>query len=61
MTTNLGKNKSQDLGLPEFPRLIFLDTNIVQHLYSFGEFIYDNSLTQELEEKMSNSGPKFTR
>ena len=45
--------------LPRFPRPIFLDTNVVQNLQSFGEFIYDNHLTSRLSSRISASGSRF--
>lgn len=48
----------EDRTLPRFPRLIFLDTNIVQNLQSFGEFIYDNHLTPKMDSRMSASGSR---
>ena len=46
-------------GLPPFPKLIFLDTNIVQNLSSFGEFIYDTALTPNLASKLESLGERF--
>ena len=51
---------SQAVGLPEFPRLIFLDTNVVENLYSFGQFICEGLLSTEMEQSMLDSGPEFT-
>ncbi|MDP2948711.1 MAG: hypothetical protein Q8P22_04160 [Chloroflexota bacterium] len=34
------------------PKLIFLDTNVVQYLLTFGEYIYGNYLSPEEEEKL---------
>ncbi len=45
--------------LPEFPRLIFLDTNIVQNLHTYGEFINDNSLEPAMATKLSAVGPRI--
>lgn len=45
--------------MPPFPKLIFLDTNIVQNLHIFWEFILDNSLTPQLESKMASKGQRF--
>ena len=59
MTTRPEETRHKVLGLPKFPRLIFLDTNIVQNLHSFGEFIFDNSLPPEMEAKLSASGSRF--
>ena len=50
----------QAAGLPDLPKLIFLDTNIVQNLYSFGEFIFDRVSTPDLEKKLSTLGPRVT-
>ena len=47
-------------GLPDLPKLIFLDTNIVQNLHSFGEFIFDRVSTPDLEKKLSTLGPRIT-
>jgi hypothetical protein len=44
--------------LPDLPRLIFLDTNIVQHLQTFGEFIYDHFLSSENEDKLHCLGKR---
>ncbi len=51
---------AQATGLPDLPKLIFLDTNIVQNLYSFGEFIFDRVSTPDLEKKLSTLGPRVT-
>ena len=40
MANQSDKALNQNDSLPKFPKLIFLDTNIVQNLHSFGEFIY---------------------
>ena len=45
--------------LPRFPRLIFLDTNVVQNLQSFGKFISDHYLTSKMGSRISASGPRF--
>lgn len=50
---------TRDRGLPELPRLVFFDTNVVQNLHSYGEFIYDNFLDPFLDSKMSTLGPRF--
>ena len=47
------------LCLPEFPKLFFLDTNVVQNLLSFGDFIYDNSLSPEASRRISSKGPRI--
>ena len=47
-------------GLPDLPKLIFLDTNIVQNLHSFGEFIFDRVSTPDLEKKLSTLSPRIT-
>ena len=47
-------------GLPDLPKLIFLDTNIVQNLHSFGGFIFDKVSTPDLEKKLSTLGPGIT-
>ena len=47
-------------GLPPFPKLIFFDTNIVQNLHSFGDLIYDHSLSEEMERKLLTRGQRFT-
>lgn len=44
--------------LPKLPRLIFLDTNIVQNLQTFGELFYDNSLSSESEAKIAKLGER---
>ena len=59
ITTHLDKDYSHGCGLPKLPELIFFDTNIVQNLQSFGEFIYDNSLTPCMESKLSAKGEMF--
>ena len=40
------------------PRLIFLDTNVVQNLASFGEFIDDKYLSPESRHKLNRLGPR---
>lgn len=48
------------MGLPPFPKLIFFDTNIVQNLHSFGELIYENFLSEEVERKILSRGQRFS-
>ena len=60
MTRQSERAYSQAVGLPEFPKSIFLDTNVVENLYSFGEFIYEGFLSTEMEQSMLDSGPEFT-
>ncbi len=59
ITTHLDKDYSHGCGLPKFPELIFFDTNIVQNLQSFGEFIYDSSRTPCMESRISARGERF--
>ncbi len=59
MTTYSDRASKRDLRSPEFPGLIFLDTNIVQNLRQFGEFIYDNSHSPEMERRVSAKGSRF--
>ena len=54
------EDDDQATGLPDLPKLIFLDTNIVQNLHSFGEFIFDRVSTPDLEKKLSTLGPRIT-
>ena len=58
MTNSSDTLSARDHSLPGFPRLIFLDTNIVQNLESFGEFIYDSYLSPELDEKLRRLGSR---
>ncbi|WP_420610482.1 hypothetical protein [Candidatus Poriferisodalis sp.] len=58
MANSLYPPNASEHGRPDFPRLIFLDTNVVQNLATFGEFIYDNDLSPESEEKLSRLGPR---
>ena len=60
MTNQSRKDDDQATGLPDLPKLIFLDTNIVQNLHSFGEFIFDRVSTPDLEKKLSTLGPRVT-
>ena len=60
MTNQSREDDDQATGLPDLPKLIFLDTNIVQNLHSFGEFIYDRVSTPDLEKKLSTLGPRVT-
>ena len=53
------KALNQHNELPNFPKLIFLDTNIVQNLHSFGEFIYDNRFSPAIESKLRGKGSRF--
>lgn len=61
-TVTIQPDKADDrgLGLPKFPRLIFLDTNIVQNLWSFGGYVYDDSPTPSMESRLSASGDRFS-
>ena len=54
------EDDDQATRLPDLPKLIFLDTNIVQNLHSFGEFIFDRVSTPDLEKKLSTLGPRIT-
>lgn len=49
-----------NMPLPLLPRLIFFDTNVVQNLWSFGEFIYDNYLAPEAAAKLQTLGQRTT-
>ena len=60
MTHQSREDDDQATGLPDLPQLIFLDTNIVQNLRSFGEFIFDRVSTPDLEKKLSPLGPRVT-
>ena len=60
MTNQSREDDDQATGLPDLPKLIFLDTNIVQNLYSFGQFIFDRVSTPEVEKKLSTLGPRVT-
>ena len=60
MTHQSREDDDQATGLPDLPKLIFLDTNIVQNLHSFGEFIFDRVSTPDLEKKLSTLGPRIT-
>ena len=60
MTNQSREDADQATGLPDLPKLIFLDTNIVQNLHSFGEFIFDRVSTPDLEKKLSTLGPRVT-
>ena len=53
------KDRNQYDKLPKFPKLIFLDTNIVQNLHSFGELVYDNHFSPEIESKLTGKGSRF--
>ena len=60
MTHQSREDDDQATGLPDLPELIFLDTNIVQNLHSFGELIFDRVRTPDLEKKLSTLGPRVT-
>ena len=60
VTHQPGEDDDQAASLPELPKLIFLDTNIVQNLHSFGEFIFDRVSTRDLDKKLSILGPRVT-
>ena len=60
MTNQSREDDAQATGLPDLPKLIFLDTNIVQNLHSFGEFIFDRVSTPDLEKKLSTLAPRVT-
>ena len=59
MANQSDKALNQNDSLPKFPKLIFLDTNIVQNLHSFREFIYDRRFSPEVESKLKGKGPRF--
>ena len=50
---------ARDHGFPELPKLVFLDTNVVQNLHSFGEFIYEDVLDPMTDSSISAHGPRF--
>ena len=60
MTNQSREGDNQATGLPDLPVLIFLDTNIVQNLHSFGEFIFERVSTPDLERKLPTLGPRVT-
>ena len=60
MTTNSELADMNNSAIRRSPRRIFLDTNIVQNLHSFGEFIYDNYLAPEMHSKVERLGSRFT-
>ena len=60
MTHQSREDDDQATGLPDLPELIFLDTNIVQNLHSFGELIFDRVRTPDLEKKLSTLDPRVT-
>ena len=47
-------------GLEFLSRRVFLDTNIVQNLESFGEYCYDAYLSPEVERKITQRGDRFS-
>ena len=47
------------LRLEELSRLVFLDTNVVQHLESFGEYFYDGYLSPRAERQILSRGNRF--
>ena len=49
------------VALPQLPRFIFLDTNVVQYLQTFGEYIYDNYLAPEYEKKLLKLGKRVAQ
>ena len=59
MVKRSSKTRIQQDELPKFPKLIFLDTNIVQNLHSFGDFIYDRRFSPEVESRIEGKGPWF--
>lgn len=59
MESHIDNTVERKQPLPKFTQLIFLDTNIVQNLHTFGEFIYDNYLAPEMAAKLSARGSRF--
>ena len=47
MIRNLTETKNYILEFDELPRRIFLDTNILQYLQDFGEYIFDHYIENE--------------
>ena len=47
-------------GLPPFPKLILLDTNVIQNLQVFGEYMFDNYLAEDMETKLVKLGARVT-
>lgn len=59
MTSSAHESTAADRSLPDVPRLVFLDTNTVQNLASFGEFIYENGPIADVDNKLRNKGQKI--
>ena len=59
MTSSAHESTAADRSLPDVPRLVFLDTNTVQNLASFGEFIYENGPITDVDNKLRNKGQKI--
>ena len=60
MISNINEPVIRNNELPKLPKLIFFDTNIVQNLHSFGEFVYDNYLEPKISSRIVARGPQFT-
>ena len=59
MTTYTYENEDHNRPLPTLPRLIFLDTNVVQNLQTFSEYIYDKSPSLVTSRRLSALGPRI--
>ena len=47
-------------GSPKFPKLIFLDTNIVQNLQTYWDYVFEGSVSPDIESKLKSRGERFT-
>ena len=59
MTNTSDTLSAHDGRLPDFPQSIFLDTNVVQNLLSFGDVIYENAALAESDNRLSGKGPRI--
>ena len=60
MRTYNGGLRKDKAGLPALPRLIFLDTNVVQNIQTFFDLVHGYDLSPKLQAKISASGDRFT-
>ena len=47
--------------ISDLPLRVFLDTTVVQNIMTFGEYIYDNYLSEELEAKLDKLSGKMKK
>jgi len=56
MTSSVDESPPSDRSLPDIPRLVLMDSNIVQNLALFGDFIYENGPVTDVDNRLRSKG-----